>query len=470
MRLKQAILAVTPRIALGWYHCVLAFIAALFYGFPSRSLTVIGVTGTKGKTSTVFFIGKILEDAGYYVGAVSGLYFKIGMHEEPNLRKMTMPGRFFMQHALRAMVRAGCTHAILEVTSEGIAQHRHRFIDFDTAVFTNITPEHIESHGSFDMYLSVKQKLFAGLQNTCRTKRIKGKMVRMRKTIIGNGDDSHADDFMRFPADKKYCFHVGSHDADEEISVCEHVVAEHVVAGHGGVRFAVGAVAFSSPLAGRFNVANMLAALAVGISEGLQMRAMREVIARISVLPGRMEYIKIGQPFDAVVDYAHTPESLDAVYRTLRMALNEGDKKGKLICVLGAAGGGRDRWKRPLFGAIAGMWGDEIFITNEDPYDENPMAIMREIAEGSFRARELYAGHFGQETLEDFSEKNHAMPRLTVDRRVAIRQALAMASPGDTVVVTGKGSEQRMAVLDGKLIPWDDRAVVREGLVGLVEQ
>ena len=467
MRLKQAILSVTPHFALGWYHRTLAFIAALWYRFPSRNLTVIGVTGTKGKTSTVFFVAKILEAAGYRVGAISSLQIKIAVREEPNLRKMTMPGRFFMQRALREMVRAGCTHAVLEVTSEGIVQHRHRFIDFDTTVFTNIAPEHIESHGSFEKYLAAKQILFESLRNSHRVKHIKGKQVRTEKTIIVNGDDAHTDDFASFSADKKYCFHVGRHDADEELNVCEHVVAEHVVISRNGIQFDVCGTVCSSPLVGRFNVANILAALTVGISEGLLVSAMSEMVARVASLPGRMEYVRAGQPFDVVIDYAHTPESLDAVYRTLRPALDDWGKKGKLICVLGSAGGGRDRWKRPLLGAIAGAWGSEVFITNEDPYDENPMAIVREVAEGTSHARELYASHFGQDALMDFPECTPVAPHLIEDRRMAIQRALSMASPGDVVIITGKGSEQRMAIAGGKLIPWDDRAVVREELAKL---
>ncbi len=464
---KKVIKMLAPEWALDWYHRTLAFLGAFIYNFPSRNLMVIGVTGTKGKTSTVYFITKMLEYAGHKVGALSSLHVKIGEHEELNKKKMTMPGRFFIQQKLRDMVHAGCTYVVLEVTSEGIAQHRHAYIDFDTAVFTNISPEHIESHGSFEKYLAAKQKLFSALKNTRRDKYIKGKKVRMPKTIVANGDDARAQDFLSFPADKKYCFHVGVHNDDEELSVCEHVIAEHVRPEGRNISFTVRGMPCTLRLAGAFNAQNALAAISVGIAEGLTLSSIAEALGGIQSLPGRMEYIDAGQSCTVVVDYAHTPDSLDAVYRVLQSQLAEKRNSGRLICVLGAAGGGRDKWKRPVLGAIAGMWGDAVIITNEDPYNEDPLRIMEDVARGARRADELYKKYFGEGFFEKRPEVRASDILVIPDRREAVRRALLLAKAGDAVVITGKGAEQLMAVAGGNAISWDDRKVVREEIARL---
>ncbi|MDO8558046.1 MAG: UDP-N-acetylmuramoyl-L-alanyl-D-glutamate--2,6-diaminopimelate ligase [bacterium] len=460
--IKRSIKKIIPGWALDWYHLALAFLGALVYGFPSHNLIVIGVTGTKGKTSAVYFITKILEHAGHKVGALSSLHFKIGEHEEMNKKKMTMPGRFFIQRKLRRMVKARCTYAVCEVTSEGIAQYRHAYIDFDTAVFTNIAPEHIESHGSFEKYLAEKQKLFACLKSTRRKKHVGGKWIRIQKTIVANGDDARADDFLAFAADRKYCFHVGAHNDNEEISICEHIIAENVRPEERKTSFTVRETPCTLRLSGMFNVQNALAAISVGISERLTLPSIMEALGNIRSLPGRMEYIDAGQSFVTVVDYAHTPDSLDAVYRTLRFPKEGGKNPGRLICVLGAAGGGRDAWKRPLLGAIAGTWGDAVIITNEDPYDEDPMSIMEDVASGAQHANELYKKYFGEKLIEEsYSASTPELIKI-LDRREAIRHAIALARPGDTLIITGKGAEQLMALKGGRMMSWDDRKVVRE--------
>lgn len=466
---KQLLRNLAPVFALRWYHRLLAFLGALIYGFPSRKLIVIGVTGTKGKTSVVHLAAKVLEGAGYKVGVISSLAFKVGSREEQNRLKMTMPGRFFIQKKLSQMVDAGCSHAVLEITSEGIAQFRHTCIDFDTLVFTNIAPEHIEAHGSFEKYLAEKQKLFAALASTRRDKIVRGKRVKPAKTIIVNGDDAHADDFISFWAERKYCCHVQFHKNDEELTPRTHIVAENVVTQSTSTTFSVHDTPFTLRLSGTFNVTNTLLALAVGMAEGISLSTISESIAKVDVLPGRMEFINAGQPFTVVVDYAHTPDSLDAVYRALcsRQDVN-GHKEGRLICVLGAAGGGRDRWKRPVLGAIAGVWCDVVMVTNEDPYDEDPRKIMEEVAGGVKRAHDVYQKYFDGEFLEKRAGGLNGIPHLIYDRREAIRKALTSAHSGDVVVITGKGAEQMMAVEGGKKVPWDDRQVIREEIARLL--
>lgn len=457
-----------PRRALDLYHRFLAFAGAALYWFPSRQLTVIGVTGTKGKTTTVHAIVRILEEAGYKVGAISGLYFKVGKSERPSCRKMTMPGRFSIQRHLRHAALAGCTHAVIEVTSEGIAQHRHRYIEFDTAVFTNIAPEHLDSHGSLEKYLAAKQELFAGLAGSLRAKRIRGKRVRKEKVIVANGDDPHADDFLSFAADRKLCCHVGPPDETGELSVCEHVVAERLVERENGTSFAVRGTPFTLVLPGAFNVANALAAIAVGMSEGIAFPCAADALSKIKNVPGRMEFMDAGQSFEAVVDYAHTPDSLDAVLRTLRGRMERSARqKNRLICVLGAAGGGRDRWKRPVLGAAAAIWSDEVIVTNEDPYGEDPVRIMEDVMNGAENARRVYREYFGEEIFSERGASIIPMPQKIPDRRTAIRKALTIARAGDTVVIAGKGSEQVMAVGE-RHIPWDERGVVREEIAKML--
>ncbi len=394
------------------YHTVLAYAGALWYGFPSRSLKVIGVTGTKGKSTTTYLVAKLLEGAGHPVAAIGSLGYKIKDKEWPNTLKMTMPGRFKIQKFLAEARKAGCTHAVLEVTSQGIQQKRHLGIHFDCAVFTNLHKEHIEAHGSFEHYLAAKQELFRRTANM----------------HVINADDPYTERFGNFPARCKIFY--GSMLGDMR--------AEKIVAGGETSSFEVYGTPFTLRFGGLFNVFNALAALSVGALYGADLPAMRPTLEGISRIPGRMEFIQ-KEPFGVVVDYAHTPDSLEAVY----VALKPTEGSGRLICVLGACGGGRDRWKRPEFGRIAAEQCDHIILTNEDPYDENPEHILDDIEKGL--ERKAQAGNVVR----------------VLDRRAAIREALTYAQKGDTVVITGKGSETSMALAHGKKIPWSDADVVR---------
>lgn len=401
------------------YHMALAYAGAVMYGFPSRSMKVIGVTGTKGKSTTVFLITKILEGAGEPVAAIGSLGFKIKDKEWPNTLKMTMPGRFKLQKFLAEAKSAGCKYAVLEVTSEGIRQKRHIGINFDCAVFTNLHKEHIESHGSFENYYKAKQELFAVTKNI----------------HVLNSDDSNLKLFSDFPSRHKIFY--GLKAGDMRVS--------DLKAGFEGTSFEIYGTLFSTKLAGQFNILNCLAALSVGAMYGIELGKMKPALESVKFIPGRMEFIQ-REPFNVVVDYAHTPESLEAVYKTLKNNIQNDGKK--LICVLGAAGGGRDKWKRPEFGRIASEYCDEIILTNEDPYDENPKTILEEIA-------------FGISSSPKF--KNLKVSKI-LDRREAIKNALMSAKKGDTVIITGKGSEIFMAVTGGKKLPWSDKDISMEFL------
>jgi UDP-N-acetylmuramoyl-L-alanyl-D-glutamate--2,6-diaminopimelate ligase len=400
------------RIAARVYHPILAWTGALVYRFPSRKLRVIGVTGTKGKSSVVYLITQLLEGAGHPVAAIGSLGYKIRERQWPNLLKMTMPGRWKVQKFLRAAVDAGCAYVVMEVPSEGLAQGRHLGIAFDCAVFTNLHPEHLEAHGSFEAYQRAKGILFAATKHL----------------HVLNADDAATEYFASFSATKKLFF--GIEGGELRASQIE-IFQDHS-------SFDVYGTRFNLRLGGRFNVYNALAALSVAALYGVDLPTAQPILARIQEISGRLQWIQ-KEPFGAVVDYAHTPESLRAVYETLRPHAK------KLIGVLGAAGGGRDTWKRPAFGALAGEFCDEIYVTNEDPYNEDPLKIIDEVVRGIPDAAQ---------------EKTHRI----LDRAVAIRTALSSATEGDIVVITGKGSEISMAIAGDKKIAWSDADIVREAL------
>ena len=261
---------------------------------------------------------------------------------------------------------------------------------------TNIYKEHIENHGSFENYVRAKERLFK----------------KTKLTHILNEDEPLLERFKKFKSNKKILY--GWHDWEK--------------------------LGLSTELKGDFNKYNILAAVAVAENYGINLDVTKKALAKIHSISGRMEYIEVGQSFKVVVDYAHTPDSLEMVYDTLKRGLPLG---GKLICVLGAAGGGRDKWKRPEFGRIAAKYCDEIILTDEDSYDENPAEIISEIESG----------------IKNYEPKGlHKI----LDRREAIKKALTLAKENDAIITTGKGSETSMAVAGGKKIPWSDKKTVEE--------
>jgi len=409
---KELIKKFIPSFLLDWYHFSLSYLGAVLYRFPSEKIKVIGVTGTNGKSTVVELTTKILEEAGYKVASLSSIRFKITEKEWPNTLKMTMPGRFKLQKFLRQAVDSGCQYVVLEVTSEGIKQHRHRFINFDTAVFTNLTPEHIEVHGGFENYRAAKGKLFQLTKNT----------------HVINVDDANAEYFLQFSAKKKYTYGLNKGDINNKN------------------------LQLNLRLIGNFNIYNALAAICVGLSQGVDLKTCKRVVEKVEGIPGRMEEV-ISGPFKVFVDYAFTPNALEKVYQTLTSLKPKAyNLKPKLISVLGACGGGRDKWKRPVLGEIAAKYCDEIIVTNEDPYDEDPMEIIEQVAKGAESIR-----------TNQSSQYKSAVFRI-LDRKAAIKKSLELAKTGDVVIITGKGCEPWICIAKGKKIPWDDRKVVREEL------
>ncbi|MBI2063737.1 MAG: UDP-N-acetylmuramoyl-L-alanyl-D-glutamate--2,6-diaminopimelate ligase [Candidatus Yanofskybacteria bacterium] len=401
---------ILPRRIFKWaqpiYHWKLAMLGAIIYGFPSRAMTVIAVTGTKGKSTTVYMISKIFEEQGLPVAAVGSLGFKIKEKTQPNTLKMTLPGRLKLQKFLYQAKKAGCRYAVIEATSEGIVQNRLAGVSVDCAVYTNLHREHLESHGSFENYMAAKQKLF----------------LKTRGIHVLNIDDPYFEKFANFPAKQKITYgKKWGMITSENLKIKNEKL--------------------DLKLLGDFNEFNALAALAVAHAYNLDIDKAIMSLNSIESVPGRMEIIHAPGGFDIVIDYAHTPDSLELVYKTLK------PRAQKLICVLGAAGGGRDKWKRPEFGKIAAQYCDEVILTDEDPYDENPETILEQIASG----------------FSKFQIPNSKFQKV-LDRKDAIKTALALAKSGDIVVITGKGSEISMALAGGKKIPWSDKEVVAEVL------
>ena len=397
------------------YHFVLAGLGAIIYRHPSRKLFVVGVTGTKGKSTTIELINAALEAAGWRTALSSSVRIKIADDSRVNDSGNTMSGRFFLQSFLHKAAKAGCRYALVEVTSEGARQYRHRFIDFDAAVFTNLHPEHIESHGSFEKYREAKLNFFRDVAKFSK---------KSPKRFFINSEDENAKYFMEASGGKA----VGYSKKD------------------------LASYEFSPALMGDFNRENAAAAAAILEVMGISGGSIKGTIKNFHGVPGRMEFVK-QKPFAVIVDYAHTPDSLENVYRTIK----EGLKPHNLICVLGAAGGGRDKWKRPKFGEIASQYCNKIILTNEDPFDENPSQILSQIKSGisNFSAKGGSASG-GQFPISNVYE--------IMDRWQAIKKAISLVENGDAVIITGKGSEPYIRVARGKRVPWSDRKVVEEVL------
>jgi UDP-N-acetylmuramoyl-L-alanyl-D-glutamate--2,6-diaminopimelate ligase len=410
--MRSLVRRILPSFLIAWYHLALAYIGAWYYRHPSRKIIVIGVTGTKGKTSVAEILMHIFEAAGYRTAVLGTLRFKIGEKSERNLKKMTMPGRFFVQKFLRDAVSAGCTHAIIEMTSEGAKQYRQRGIEMDALIFTNLAPEHIESHGSYEAYRDAKLSIARTLARSTKSK----------KLMVANIDDKEGGKFLGIPGVTPLPY--GAKDG------------EPLEADKDGVTLTWKEVRVHSHLPGRFNAMNILAAATAASGFGVLPNVIAAGVARADKVEGRMERIDMGQTFPVFVDYAHTPDSLEAVYSTF--------PNNKKICVLGNTGGGRDKWKRPVMGEIAERHCDTIILTNEDPYDEDPMQILEEIKTGMHKKT----------------------PTVILDRREAIARAIRIAhdTPESVVLITGKGTDPFIMGPNGTKVPWDDRDVTREEL------
>ncbi|NCN52742.1 UDP-N-acetylmuramoyl-L-alanyl-D-glutamate--2,6-diaminopimelate ligase [Candidatus Parcubacteria bacterium] len=403
------------------YHYCFAVLGAVIYRIPSKEITVIGVTGTKGKSTTVELINAIFEADGHRTAVAGTIRFKIGEKSERNMYKMTMPGRFFVQKFLRDAVDAGCEVAIIEMTSEGVKQFRHSFIHLDALVFTNLSPEHIESHGSYEKYIAAKLKLAEALEVSKKRPRF----------MVANADDDHGSDFLKAHVEHSLPYSL----EDLELHTLNREDVSLVLEG----------TTIRVPLVGLFNVYNALAAITVARAFCIPLPTIAKALAELSPVKGRVERFKMPagskKKVTAVVDYAHTPDSLEKLYQAF--------PKDVKVCVLGNTGGGRDTWKRPEMGRIASEYCEKIILTNEDPYDEDPRKIINDMVRG----------------VEDESKLE-----IIMDRREAIRAALQGAPDGGVVLISGKGTDPYIMGPHNTKMPWSDAKVVQQEMGALANE
>lgn len=396
------------------FHRIVNFLIAFLYGFPAKNMKVIGVTGTKGKTTTVYFISKILEEAGHKVGAISSILIKIGAQETPNNEKISSFSRVRLQKILRKMKMAGCEYLVIEVTSHALAQSRIAGIPIHTAVLTNLAGDHLEYHGGFEEYRAAKMKLFS----------------HHPKISVLPKDDPNVSYFEKLPADRKIYFTITQ--------------ATEIHYGEDKTEFAFSYgndfVKIQWQLLGQTNILNALAAAGVAQGFGISKDTVKSALEKISSIPGRYESIKCSpdQNFRIVVDYAHTVPSLEELCKFYRPLT-----RGKLIIVFGATGGGRDKARRPFMGETVAKYCDIVIVTDDDPYEENRMSIIEQIAKGIHNKKE------GESLFK------------IVGRREAIQKALSLCQSGDTLLLAGKGSE-KIWVVGKENIPWDEGKIVCE--------
>lgn len=401
-----------------------ACLADAFYGHPSRRLTLIGVTGTNGKTTTTYLIKSILEAAGYRVGLIGTIRYLIGREVLP--APHTTPESVDLQELLARMVDAGITHCVMEVSSHSVALKRIRYCRFAAGVFTNITQDHLDFHPTFDDYLRAKAGFFAQLDPGWAS-----------SVAVVNRDDPHFPDIEAACRVPVLSYGI-VHDAQYR--------AQDVKMHPGGVTYMAhtpqGALPLRLRLAGQFNVYNSLAALAVGHWAGVELPVIRRGLEQVEGVPGRFEKVDLGQPFTVLVDYAHTPDSLENILKAARPFT-----ANRLWVVFGC-GGDRDRSKRPIMGQVAGRLADRVVITSDNPRSEDPETICQEILAG------LREGRLKAAAVD-----------VIVERREAIRYAVSQAQPGDTVVIAGKGHETYQIFRD-RTLHFDDReeaaAAIRE--------
>lgn len=442
-----------PIITVPDARSALAHLSAAFHGYPSRKLRVIGVTGTDGKTTTCALTASILKAAGHRVGMITTVGAQIGDEAVDTGLHTTTPDAPAVQEYLAKMVELGVEYAVIEATSHGLAQHRLDAIDFDVAVVTNITHEHLDYHKTFENYRDAKAMLFRSLATSQRK-------ARTAKVAVLNGDDAGSFTYLRgIASEGQVIYSVGGDEergggAGEQRSKGEGernqqwIFARDIKVSSDALRFTVttphGELAITSPLLGRYNVSNILAAIGVGIARRVPFDAMREGIARLPGVVGRMQVIQSfaqDEPFAAIVDFAHTPNSLRVSLETARELA-----RGKLIVVFGCAGL-RDVGKRAMMGEIAGKLADRVVLTAEDPRTESLDEINAQIAQGLEGA--------GRKKGEDYF--------IIEDRAEAIAFAVKMARAGDVVIVTGKGHERSMCFGTTEY-PWSDQDAVLKAL------
>jgi UDP-N-acetylmuramoyl-L-alanyl-D-glutamate--2,6-diaminopimelate ligase len=423
-KLKQILRKVIPYKFILFTHKFRSVLAVLVYGFPGKEIRAIGVAGTKGKTTTVNMIAKILEEGGHKVAMLSTANFQIGEKKWLNDVKLTTTSPFYFQKFLAKAVKKKCDYVIVEISSHGLVQYRHLGVPYKTVVLTNMMSDHLDYHKTY--------KNYKNSHNVLLTEKL--------ENLIINYDDEDLKSFFKFDGMKKYAFSLKGY---EEVSNAKLIKATDIILKEKETEFNIktdkGQMAVRSLLIGEFNIYNSLAAAAVGLAENIKPIAIKKALESIENIPGRLEKIDEGQDFEVIIDYAHSPDSLKKVYEVVKPYA-----KNKIIAVLGGTGD-RDKTYRSKAGAIADEFADIVIVTNEDPYNEDPEDIMDQVMFG-IKNKEL----------------NKNLFRIS-DRKEAIEKAISMAERNDLVIITGKGAEQFMICGEKKIL-WDDREVARKVL------
>ena len=406
------------------YHFLLAIVGMIIYRFPARKMIMIGVTGTKGKTSTANFIYSVLSETGEKVGLISTANIKIGEKDIVNKYHMSMPGRFILQKFFRKMKNEKCKYVVCEVTSEGIKQFRHLGLFLDISIFTNLSREHLASHNnSFEKYRETKMRIF------------KKNIFNKLKLALINNDDENA----------KYFIEKAKKVETKLFSLKD---ASDIVENENGVEFNFENHNFKINILGVFNIYNAIPAIILGERFGLNLNNIQNGLLKLNLIPGRMEEIKEGQNFKVIVDYAHEKLSMNSLLDTAKNLKR--DEENKVIIVLGGDGGGRDEQRLFDMGRVVGEKADVVIVSNSDPYFDDEMMLAQKIASEADKAGKV----FNQNLF------------IVIDRGEAIKKAIEMANSGDVVLLTTRGSLNTMSI-KGKKVASDDRVIAREVLRNL---
>lgn len=430
---KDVLRPLSPKPLMNAFHYGEAMMATKRHSKPSEKMIVIGIVGSKGKTTTANMLWSILSADGTRTGLIGTANIRYGEKEELNKYHMTMPGAGVMQAILARMAKLNCKYVVMEVPSEGQTQYRHKGINFDVLVFTNVTNELMAAHNfNLETLHKHNKRVFKSLYSSPR-KEIGGQII--PKVIVANADAKDSPAYLQFPADQKLTF---------SIKKSSDYKASQIKSTTKGVDFNVNGKTFHIQILGGINVINATGAIATASALNITTRTIQRGLNNLEQIPGRMEVINAGQPFTVIVDYAHEQTSMTALMESAQAMKI---KEAKVIVLLGAEGGGRDVAKRPKMGAIVARSANYVVISNVDPYNDDPQSIIDDIAAGAEKAGAI-------------RDKNEF---LIADRRAGIQKALELAGKDDIVLITGKGSEQSI-VINGKSSPWDDREVVRKEL------
>ncbi len=434
--MKQIISKILSQEAKNKLHKIEADLAVARYGKPSKKIKVIGVTGTKGKTTVCNMIASMLDAAGIKNAMETTINTKFGDKVIPHKTKdkwVTTPPANVLQKFLKDAVSEECQYAIIETTSQAIDQNRVHGIEFDILIYTNLSHDHIDYHKTKENYLNAKLKVFQD---------------NPKAAFVVNMDDANWNRFHSLKGREKFLYSCKN-------TVDHGAVARKILTAADSSTFTAvhdsGQTTINLKFPGLFNIQNALATFCTGLALGIEPKYIKAGLENISGVPGRMESINVSpkQDFTVIVDYAHNPDSLKNVYETIRDGMEKSG--GKMIAVLGATGR-RDKTKRPIMGALAGGYADMVVFTDEDPYDEDPVQIMEEVAEGIFKGGKKHQWRLNRNYWK------------VIDREQAIKKAIREARKNDVVIITGKGAEEVMAVGLHEFVPFSDRKIVKAEL------